>query len=243
MEFKIAWCITGAGHFLQETFDVFLKLVKSNKVEVTTFLSCAGEEVARVYGVLDKLDKISSGRYYQEIILERDQGKGFPMAGRLVRGQYLALVISPATANTVAKMACGIADTLVTSAFAQAQKGDVPAYIMPTDYKAGIVMTKLPAIIDNGICVGCDNCLPLEKCPNNAIRIVGKPTIDLMQCRGCKVCVGLCPYDAIIFGKEIKNRVRKLDEENVRKISLLEGVIILKHPSEIYDAVSSLDVT
>ena len=242
MEFKIAWCITGGGHFLLESFEVFLKLVKNKNVKVTTFLSCAGEEVARVYGVLDELDQISPGGYYQEIILEREQGRGFPKAGRLARGTYTALVISPATANTVAKMACGIADTLVTSAFAQAQKGDVPAYIVPTDYSAGIIITKLPTVIDHDDCIGCDNCLPFEMCPSNAIEIIEKPTIDLTLCRGCKNCLDLCPYGAISFGKEIKTRVRKLDEENTRKISILEGVVILKNPSEIYDDISSLDV-
>ncbi|MFB0563168.1 MAG: dihydromethanopterin reductase (acceptor) [Candidatus Lokiarchaeia archaeon] len=242
MVFNIAWCITGAGHFLLESFEVFLKLVKNRNVKVTTFLSCAGEEVARAYGVLDQLDQISPGGYYQEIILEREQGKGFPKAGRLATNVYEVLVISPATANTVAKMACGIADTLVTSAFAQAQKGDVPAYTIPTDYRAGIVVTKLPTVVDHNACINCETCLPLEKCPSSAIEIVEKPTINLTLCRGCKTCVELCPHGAISFEKEIETRVRKLDEENVRKISLFEGVMVLKHPSEIYDAISSLDV-
>lgn len=242
MVFNIAWCITGAGHFLLESFEVFLKLIKNKNVKVTTLLSCAGEEVARAYGVLDQLDQISPGGYCQEIILERKQGKGFPKAGRLATNVYEALVISPATANTVAKIACGIADTLVTSAFAQAQKGDVPTYIVPTDYRAGIVITKLPTVIDHNECVGCEICLPLEKCPSNAIEIIEKPTIDLTLCRGCKTCVDLCPYGAISFGREIETRVRKLDEENVLKISLFEGVMVLKHPSEIYDAIFSLGV-
>lgn len=242
MGFNIAWCITGAGHFLLESFEVFLQLVKDMDVRVTTFLSCAGEEVARIYGVLDRLHQVSPGGYYQEIILEREQGKSFPKAGRLSRGTYAALVISPATANTVAKIAYGIADTLVTSAFAQAQKGSVPAYIVPTDYREGTIVTRLPTIIDHDVCVGCDTCLPLERCPTNAIELVEKPTIDLTRCRGCKICVELCPYGAISFGREIKAEVRKLDEENVRKISLFGGVTVLKHPSEILEAISSLGV-
>ncbi|WXG40188.1 MAG: dihydromethanopterin reductase (acceptor) [Candidatus Freyarchaeum deiterrae] len=243
MEYNVAWCITGAGHFLLESFEVFLKLVKNRDVKVTTLMSGAGEEVACVYGVLDKLNQISPGGYYQEIILEREQGKGFPKAGRLARGTYAALVISPATANTVAKMVYGIADTLVTSAFAQAQKGNVPAFIVPTDYKEGTIATKLPTVIDYDVCVGCDNCFPLEKCPSNAIKMVEKPTIDLTLCRGCKTCIDLCMYGAISFGKEIETRVRKIDEENVHKISLFEGVTILKNPYEIYDTISSLDVS
>lgn len=241
--YNIAWCITGAGHFLLESFEVFLKLVKNGSVKVTTLLSNAGEEVARIYGVLDKISQISQGGYYQEIILEREQGKSFPKAGRLARGAYAALVISPATANTVAKMVCGIADTLVTSAFAQAQKGNIPTYVVPTDYKEGAVVTKLPTVIDYDVCIGCDTCLPLEKCPSNAIKMVGKPTIDLTLCRGCKTCIDLCGYGAISFGKEIETMVRNIDAENVHKLSLLGGVMLLKHPYELYDAVSSLDVS
>lgn len=241
--YNIAWCITGAGHFLLESFEVFLRLIKNRNVKVTTLLSNAGEEVARVYGILDKISQISSGGYYQEIILERQQGKGFPKAGRLAKGGYAALVISPATANTVAKMVCGIADTLVTSAFAQAQKGNVHTYVVPTDYKEGSVITKLPTVIDYEVCIGCDNCLPLERCPSNAIKMVEKPTIDLTLCLGCKTCIDLCKYGAISFGKEIQTMVRKIDAENVRKLSFFGGVMLLKHPYEIYDAVSSLDVS
>jgi dihydromethanopterin reductase (acceptor) len=226
-----------------ESFEVFLKLVKRRDVKVTTLLSNAGEEVARVYGVLDKISQISPGGYYQEIILERQQGKGFPKAGRLARGSYAALVISPATANTVAKMVCGIADTLVTSAFAQAQKGNVPTYIVPTDYEEGTVVTKLPTVIDYDVCIGCDTCLPLEKCPSNAIKMAEKPTIDLTLCMGCKTCIDLCKYGAISFGKEIQTMVRKIDAENVHKLSFFESVTILKHPYELYDAVSFLDVS
>lgn len=61
MEYNVAWCITGAGHFLLESFEVFLKLVKNRDVKVTTLMSGAGEEVACVYGVLDKLNQISLG--------------------------------------------------------------------------------------------------------------------------------------------------------------------------------------
>lgn len=241
--YNVAWCITGAGHFLLESFEVFLKLVKNRGLKVTTLLSNAGEEVARIYGVLDKISQISSGGYYQEIILEREQGKSFPKAGRFARGNYAALVISPATANTVAKMVYGIADTLVTSVFAQAQKGNVPIYIVPTDYEEGTVITRLPTVIDYTVCIGCGACLPLEKCPENAIKLVEKPTIDLTLCRGCRTCIDLCKYGAISFGKEIEATVRKIDAENAHKLSLFRGVRLLNHPHEIYDVVSSLDVS
>lgn len=47
--------------------------------------------------------------------------------------------------------------------------------------------------------------------------------------------VKVCPYNAIIEGKEIKMRVRKIDAENTRKLMELEDVIVLKHPYEILE--------
>jgi flavoprotein len=59
-------------------------------------------------------------------------------------GKYKAFIICPATANTVAKLAHGIADSLITNSAAQAMKVDVPVYIYPVDQKPGTVVTKLP---------------------------------------------------------------------------------------------------
>lgn len=54
------------------------------------------------------------------------------------------LIIAPATANTVAKIVHGIADTLVTNAVSQTAKGDTPIYILPVDRKKGTVTTYSP---------------------------------------------------------------------------------------------------
>jgi flavoprotein len=56
----------------------------------------------------------------------------------------LEFLIAPATANTVAKIAYGIADSLITNSAAQAMKVDVPVYIFPVDQKEGEIITKLP---------------------------------------------------------------------------------------------------
>ena len=61
MAAQIAWAITGAGHFLKETFAVMGQLVKDNKVSVTTYLSSAGEQVVKMYGLWSKLEQISPG--------------------------------------------------------------------------------------------------------------------------------------------------------------------------------------
>ncbi|MBS7287783.1 MAG: hypothetical protein KIH01_03305, partial [Candidatus Freyarchaeota archaeon] len=146
--FRLAWGVTGAGHFMRETLDVFLQLKKEFDVMVTIFLSRAGEEVARMYGVFEKLKMVAPGGYYQEVIPESREGASFPKAGRFASGKYSAFIISPATSNTVAKMTFGICDTLITTAFAQAMKSRVPIYVVPTDHNEGEVETTLPVIVD-----------------------------------------------------------------------------------------------
>ncbi len=44
----------------------------------------------------------------------------------------------------MAKIAYGIADSLITNSAAQAIKADVPVYIYPVDQKEGEIVTKLP---------------------------------------------------------------------------------------------------
>ena len=59
--------------------------------------------------------------------------------------RYDLLLIAPATSNTVAKIAVGVSDTLLTNAAVQGVKGFIDVYIMPVDYREGIVTTTLPS--------------------------------------------------------------------------------------------------
>ena len=54
-------------------------------------------------------------------------------------GRYDALVLAPATANTVAKCALGIADSMASNFFAQGGKSGVPIFVLPTDGEENIV--------------------------------------------------------------------------------------------------------
>ena len=119
---KIAWGITGAGAFLKESVELLLTFPEDL---IDVFLSRAAEEVLKMYALWDM---ISSKR---KIFLDR--GASYPVSGRFSLGVYSLLVIAPATSNTVAKMAYGIADTLITNLFAQAGKAGVPSVILPTD--------------------------------------------------------------------------------------------------------------
>jgi archaeoflavoprotein AfpA len=135
---KIAWGISGSGDFLQETISVIRELVKRKDLKVTVFLSKAAVNVVKWYGLWDALRGISPNP-----LLEEGPNQPF-IAGALQKGKYKLLLIAPATANTVAKVAHGIADSLVTNAVSQALKGCIPVFILPVDQKAGTTVTVLP---------------------------------------------------------------------------------------------------
>jgi dihydromethanopterin reductase (acceptor) len=120
-EQRIAWAITGAGHTLSACAD---RLLAYPGVDI--FLSRAAEEVVRMYGLQDRLQKPGL-RLYRETMASS------PLVVRLFDRKYLALVVAPATSNSVAKFVCGISDTLVTNLFAQAGKSRVPIIVLPTD--------------------------------------------------------------------------------------------------------------
>ena len=66
------------------------------------------------------------------------------LAVQLQSGKIEFLLIAPATGNTVAKIATGIADTLLCNAAIMALKSFIPVYILPCDYKEGVTVTQLP---------------------------------------------------------------------------------------------------
>jgi dihydromethanopterin reductase (acceptor) len=120
---RIAWAITGAGHFLADCVDVLAGLP-----DVHLFLSKAAEEVVRMYGLEERLAH-GCGRLYRE---SRSRASA-PQVVRFARGDYDRLVVAPATGNSAAKFASGIADNLVSNLFAQAGKSRVPIIVLPTD--------------------------------------------------------------------------------------------------------------
>jgi len=252
---KIAWCITGAGHFLEESYEVFRTIKRGvrsqvsgarhlvpetlnlkpktsqQEIKITTFISNAGVEVLRMYGIFDKLKEISNGDYMEEIFTEKEQGASSPKAGRFSLKKYDAVVLSPATSNTVAKIAYGIADSLVTNVVSLATKACIPVYIVATDGSPGKVESEMPYSIDRDKCRGCDDCEPRDSCERDAIYGAPIPQIDLLRCDGCALCRELCPYDAI-NGGVVEIKAREIDIRNVELLKEMEGMVILERPKQ-----------
>ncbi|MFW9794809.1 MAG: archaeoflavoprotein AfpA [Candidatus Thorarchaeota archaeon] len=124
---RIVWGITGSGDHIQEIIKIMKKLEDNPDHRVTVIVSKAGEQMLRWYGLWDELNES-----FRKVMKESNSNVPF-IAGPLQLGKYDVLVVVPLTANSTAKIAHGIADTLVTNAVAQTLKGDTPVMLYPVD--------------------------------------------------------------------------------------------------------------
>ena len=136
---RILWGITGSGDKIGETVSVMLRLKDEYKVDIRVALSRNGEIVARMYEVWDLL---RNG--FEKAVVEKGPNSPF-LVGALQTGKYDLFIVCPATANTTAKIAHGIADSLISNCVSQAIKANQNVYIYPVDQKPGSVTTVLPS--------------------------------------------------------------------------------------------------
>ena len=128
---RFAWCVTGSGHFLDESMALAARLPA-----VDLFLSAAAEEVLPIYQIqIDALK--ASFRVFRD-----KTASGVPV-GMLYDDVYHTVVVAPATSNTVAKCAFGISDSLPTNMFAQAGKLGIAGIVFACDTEP-VVVTKSP---------------------------------------------------------------------------------------------------
>lgn len=118
---RMAWAITGSGHYIEECVAFLLTLEN-----VDLYVSAAGEEVLKMYGI--KLDDLR-----QKMSVYRDKTASCPPVGLFYKGYYHTFILAPATSNTIAKCVLGIADSLVTNLYSQAGKCRVPSIVYPCD--------------------------------------------------------------------------------------------------------------
>ena len=135
---RLAWGITGAGDYLAESLSAMKRVSVEFDVEVTVLVSKNAEMVVKWYRLWDDLESS-----FEKVKVEKGANVPF-FAGPLQVGYYRLFFVSPATANTVAKIAYGIADTLITNCVAQAIKGGTPVYIYPVDQELGSRETQVP---------------------------------------------------------------------------------------------------
>ncbi|MEA2045937.1 MAG: archaeoflavoprotein AfpA [Euryarchaeota archaeon] len=137
---RIVWGITGSGDRIRDTVDVMKEMKEKyeDRVDIRVYVSKAGDQVVKYYKLLPELEID-----FDKIWVEANANAPF-LAGQVQMGKFEFMLIAPATSNTVAKISLRIADTMLTNAAIMSQKALVPLYIMPSDFKEGEVITKLP---------------------------------------------------------------------------------------------------
>ncbi len=141
---RLLWCVTGGGYLLRQCVGAMEDM--SGHHEISLLFSDAGFEVTKAYGLFDKMSQISC-----EII--KKQGPSCPVSGS---NRFEAVIVAPATANTVAKIVNGIADTSVTNVVAQFLKRNIEVVFLPTDSRekveseipSGKMMSVYPREVD-----------------------------------------------------------------------------------------------
>jgi archaeoflavoprotein AfpA len=137
---KVAWGISGAGDKIAEFISVMKEIQNeyADTLEIQVFVSKAADLVLKYYRLEDDLKQS-----FSNVRVELNSNAPFLAAWMQMR-KYEFLLIAPATSNTVAKIANGIGDTMLTNATIMSLKAFAPVFIAPTDYKEGTVYTKLP---------------------------------------------------------------------------------------------------
>jgi archaeoflavoprotein AfpA len=137
-DMKLIWGITGTGYLLQECIDLMKELQKDYKIDITVILSKEGAAVVKWYKKwLDLTEAV------KKVKIEKTPNIPF-YAGPLQLGKYDLFIACPVSANSVAKIVYGIADTLITNCVAQAIKGGQTVYIFPSDQDTEPIVTSRP---------------------------------------------------------------------------------------------------
>lgn len=137
-KFKILWGITGSGYLIKESIDLMKELKENPNIDITVILSKEGAVVVKWYRQWLYLKEI-----IEKIAIEKTPNNPF-YAGPLQIGKYDLFITCPVSANSVAKIAYGISDTLITNCVAQAIKGGVTSYLLPSDQDLKPITTTRP---------------------------------------------------------------------------------------------------
>lgn len=137
---KVAWGITGGGDKIAEIAQIMneIKSQYADKVDIHVYVSKNADTMLKFYRLFDKVKQD-----FANFNVEMNPNAPF-LAAMMQSGKYDFLLVAPATSNTVAKIAVGIGDTMLTNAVSMGLKAFAPIYVLPTDFKEGVVSTLLP---------------------------------------------------------------------------------------------------
>jgi len=138
MGFSIIWAVTGTGFMLQESINLMKEIQEDFGVKLTVILSKEGAAVVKWYKKWLALTEV-----VEKVQVEKTPNIPF-YAGPLQLGKFDFFLCCPVSANTVAKIVHGIADTLITNCVAQAIKGGQIAYLFPSDQDTEPIVTSRP---------------------------------------------------------------------------------------------------
>ena len=127
MVFSLIWGITGSGYLLKECIDLMRELQERYKVKITVVLSKEGIVVVKWYKQWLYLNEV-----IKDVKVEKTPNNPW-LAGPLQTGGFDFFLVCPVSANTIAKISHGIADSLISNCVAQTIKGGFPVYLLPAD--------------------------------------------------------------------------------------------------------------
>ena len=130
--------ITGTGYLLQDLIDLMVDLQNNHDMDITVILSKEGEAIVKWYKLWLALTKA-----VEKVKVEKTPNIPF-YAGPLQLGKFDFFLCCPVSANSVAKIVNGIADTLITNCVAQAIKGGQIVYLFPSDQDIEPIVTSRP---------------------------------------------------------------------------------------------------
>jgi flavoprotein len=138
--FKLIWGFTGTGYLIKESIQLMKELQErfKDQIDITVMLSKEGAAVVKWYKQRDFLTET-----VKKVKIEQTPNLPF-YAGPLQLGKFDLFIVCPVSANSVAKIVYGIADTLITNCVAQAIKGGVTAYLFPSDQHVEPIVTSKP---------------------------------------------------------------------------------------------------
>jgi flavoprotein len=124
---KLLWCITSSGDQIRATIQLMIDVQSWLAWDIDVALSREASFVLKYYDCWKLLKN-----NFSTVMEEKSPNMPF-LGGPIQRKKYCFIVVAPVTANTMAKIAIGIADSLVSNSVSLGLKARVPVLLFPTD--------------------------------------------------------------------------------------------------------------